>query len=61
MKPEETKRRATASPIPGPAPTTAITGLFWGLCDMALVAWKEGDGGEGSCSKAGAEEKWGKG
>jgi len=27
-KPEETKRRATASPIPGPAPTTAITGLF---------------------------------
>jgi len=28
---------------------------------MALMAWKEGDGGEGSCSKAGPEEKWGKG
>lgn len=35
-KPEEMKRRATASPIPGPAPTTAMTGLFCGLWDMVV-------------------------
>jgi hypothetical protein len=36
MKPEEMKRRATASPIPGPAPTMAITGLELGLWDIVF-------------------------
>ena len=39
-KPEEMKRRATASPIPGPAPTTAMTGLFCGLWDMVVCDGK---------------------
>jgi len=36
-KPEDMKRRATASPIPGPAPTMAITGLDVGLWDIVLI------------------------
>ena len=41
MKPEEMKRRATASPIPGPAPTMAITGLELGLWDIVFEIFEE--------------------
>jgi len=36
MYPFVTKRRATASPIPGPAPTTAMTGPFSGSATWRL-------------------------
>lgn len=37
MKPSDTNFLATASPIPGPAPTTAMTGLLDILADMIVI------------------------